>query len=102
LYGAAAFGDIAVNRTASSASSRWATLVLIAVTLALAGCGRKGALDLPPNAPMQPTASAGGTAEADPAANKGTLFDPSFGMDKPPAATAGRKKAFILDPLLND
>jgi hypothetical protein len=30
------------------------------------------------------------------------LFNPSFGMDKPPAATAGRKKAFVLDPLLND
>jgi predicted small lipoprotein YifL len=91
-----------VNRTASSASSRWVGLVLITVTLALAGCGRKGALDLPPNAPMQPTASAGGNAEADAAANKGTLFDPSFGMDKPPVATPGRKKAFILDPLLND
>ena len=51
---------------------------------------------------MQPTASAGGNAEADAAANKGTLFDPSFGMDKPPAATPGRKKAFVLDPLLND
>jgi predicted small lipoprotein YifL len=102
LYGAAAFGDIAVNRTASSASSKWAALVLIAVTLGLAGCGRKGALDLPPNAPMQPTASAGGNAEADEAVNKGTLFDPSFGMNKPPTAPAGRKKAFVLDPLLND
>jgi predicted small lipoprotein YifL len=72
------------------------------VTLGLAGCGRKGALDLPPNAPMQPTASAGGNAEADEAVNKGTLFDPSFGMNKPPTAPAGRKKAFVLDPLLND
>jgi predicted small lipoprotein YifL len=72
------------------------------VTLALAGCGRKGALDLPPNAPMQPTAAAPGGAEADAAASKGTLFDPTFGMDRPPAATAGKKKAFVLDPLLND
>jgi predicted small lipoprotein YifL len=102
LYGAAAFGDIAVNRTASYASSRWAGLVLIAVTLALTGCGRKGGLDLPPNAPVQPTAAAEGTAEADAAASKGTLFDPSFGMNKPPTAPAGRKKAFVLDPLLND
>jgi predicted small lipoprotein YifL len=70
------------------------------VTLALAGCGRKGALDLPPNAPMQPTASAGANAGAEP--DKGTLFDPSFGMDRPPAATAGKKKAFVLDPLLSD
>jgi predicted small lipoprotein YifL len=102
LYGAAVFGDIAVNRTASYASSRWAALVLIAVTLMLTGCGRKGGLDLPPNVPVQPTAAAEGNAEADAAANKGTLFNPSFGMDRPPAATAGRKRDFVLDPLLND
>src|SRR5206468_10881325 len=62
--------DIAVNRTTSPASSRWAALVLIAVALALAGCGRKGMLDLPPNAPVQPTAAAG---EADMPAAKGNL-----------------------------
>jgi predicted small lipoprotein YifL len=95
------FKDVAVNRTTSPASSRWATLVLIAMTLALAGCGRKGALDLPPNAPLQPTASAAQT-EAEAAANKGSLFDPSYGMDKAPAATKGRKKPFVLDPLLSD
>jgi predicted small lipoprotein YifL len=100
LYGAAAFGDIAVNRTTSSASSKWAALVLIAVTLALAGCGRKGGLDLPPNAPVQPTAAA--EPEPDAAANRGTLFDPSFGSDRPPAATKGTKKSFVLDPLLNN
>jgi predicted small lipoprotein YifL len=72
------------------------------MTLALAGCGRKGGLDLPPNAPVQPTAAAGVDAEAEAAANRGTLFDPSFGSDQPPAATKGRKKSFVLDPLLND
>jgi predicted small lipoprotein YifL len=106
LYGAAAFGDIAVNRTTSSASSRWAALVLIAVTLALAACGRKGGLDLPPNASAQPATSAQSTATADSeaaaAASRGTLFDPSFGSDKPPVATKGTKKPFVLDPLLND
>jgi hypothetical protein len=41
-------------------------------------------------------------ADADAAANRGTVFDPSFGSDKPPAATNGRKKTFVLDPLLNE
>jgi predicted small lipoprotein YifL len=101
LYGAAAFGDFTVNRTTSPASSRWVALVLIAGTLALAGCGRKGGLDLPPNAPPQPTASAAET-EAETAANKGTLFNPSYGSDTPPAATKGTKRPFVLDPLLKD
>jgi hypothetical protein len=33
---------------------------------------------------------------------KGNLFDPSYGMNSPPAAPKGQKKAFVLDPLLND
>jgi predicted small lipoprotein YifL len=97
----AKFKDIAVNRTTSPASPRWPALILIAVTLALGGCGRKGMLDLPANAPPQPTASAAET-EAATAASKGSLFDPSYGMDKPPVAARGTKKSFILDPLLND
>jgi predicted small lipoprotein YifL len=88
-----------VRSTSSPASSRRTALVLIALTLALAGCGRKGALDLPPNAmAAQPTAPASVDDEA-PA--KGTVFDPSFGADRPPAATKGKKKPFILDPILN-
>jgi predicted small lipoprotein YifL len=70
------------------------------VALALAGCGRKGGLDLPPNAPVQPTASAGSSTEAE--ASKGNLFDPSYGMNNPPVAPKGQKKPFILDPLLNN
>jgi predicted small lipoprotein YifL len=86
--------------SSSLASSRRTALVLIAVTLALAGCGRKGALDLPPNAmAAQPTAPAAVDDEAAP--SKGTVFDPSFGADRPPAATRGKKKPFILDPILD-
>lgn len=82
--------------TTRPVSSRWATLVLLAATLALASCGRKGGLDLPPNG-----ASLSGalTPEAEPA--KGTVFDPSYGMDRPPEAAKGRKRPFVLDPLLD-
>ena len=38
-----------MNRICRPVSSRWALAVLAAATLALAGCGRKGPLDLPPN-----------------------------------------------------
>jgi predicted small lipoprotein YifL len=82
------------------------------VTLALAGCGRKGGLDLPPKDPAQPTAAAQpaataqstAAADSDPAAaaSGGNLFGPSSGSDKPPVASRGTKKPFVLDPLLNN
>ena len=61
-------GDHVVNRNYNP-TQRWAIIVLSAAVLALGGCGRKGGLDLPPNAP--------------------------------PVAPKGRRKAFVLDPLLD-
>jgi predicted small lipoprotein YifL len=86
-----------VNRISSPLPSKWIVIVLATATLALAGCGRKGPLDLPPNAP--PSASAADDVER-PAA-KGSVFDPSYGADAPAAAPKGRKKSFVLDPLLD-
>ena len=104
LYGAAAFGDIAVNRSTRPASSR-AILVLTLAALALAGCGRKGGLDLPPQPTAQPLASTvpAPSAESQSASEKGAaLFGPTTGVDdSAPAATRGRKKSFVLDPLLD-
>jgi predicted small lipoprotein YifL len=77
----------------------------LAATLALAGCGRKGGLDLPPNSAAPPPASNANvnTTAVEPEANKGSFFDPaSTGGDQPPAAAKGRKRSFILDPLLNN
>ncbi len=79
--------------------SRWTFVALAAVTLALAGCGRKGGLDLPPQAGLQPEAES-----TEPRA-PGTVFDPNFGGDRPPEAQvrADRaKRKFILDPLLGN
>src|SRR5262249_46651172 len=56
LYGAARIGDSIVNRNLRPTSSARAVILLGMVALALAGCGRKGPLDLPPTA-SSPTAS---------------------------------------------
>ena len=94
-------GDIAVNSTSSSDSARWALVFLTAAALALAGCGRKGGLDLPPTASDQSRAAAAADDHDREAATKGSLFDPSYGMNSDPAAPKGTKKSFILDPLLD-
>jgi predicted small lipoprotein YifL len=97
LYGRARIGDFIVNLISSPASSRWAVVLLAVALMALGGCGRKGGLDLPPNSPPQPAATA---AQSDADANKAGLFNPS-GVDAPPTAPKGPKKPFVLDPLLN-
>jgi predicted small lipoprotein YifL len=126
LYGAARIGDFVVTSKYRPAGRGWAILLLSAAVLALGGCGRKGMLDLPPNASAQATAAAQADADHGPAAGKpgvsnpsdGTdappadadvdeagkpsVFNPYYGTDAPPAATRGRKKPFALDPLLND
>ena len=90
-----------MNRISNPLSSRWTVVLLAAVALALAGCGRKAGLDLPPNASSQ-----SGTAVAtDPAAERAaqpSVFNPTYGSDAPPAAAKGTKKPFLLDPLLNN
>lgn len=84
------------------AGSGWTIIVLSLTALALAGCGRKGPLDLPPTA-NAPAASAEAPADPDTAAQKtSSMFNPGSGVDAAPAAAKGRKKPFILDPLLDD
>jgi predicted small lipoprotein YifL len=97
-----------VNCSTRHASSRWTILVLTAVALALAGCGRKGGLDLPPQASsMQPTSSTAppppqSTPDDQTAASKGNaLFGTSVGDDSAPSAAKGRKKPFVLDRLVD-
>ncbi len=77
-------------------------VLLSVVALSLAGCGRKGPLDLPPTASNVPPARAAATdSEAENAA-KPSVFNPTYGVDATPAAPRGAKKPFILDPLLGD
>jgi predicted small lipoprotein YifL len=102
-----------VNRSNSPTSSGWAIILLCATALALGGCGRKAGLDLPPGAPhaaaSQSTApQAASTAAAAPAtdteaqqAATPSVFNPTYGSDAQPGAPKGRKKPFVLDPLLD-
>jgi predicted small lipoprotein YifL len=89
-----------VNRTSSPVSAGWILVAVTAIALALAGCGRKGPLDLPPSAAGQPVVEQGDTDE-ERAASKGSVFDPSFGANGAPKAAKGSKKSFVLDPILN-
>jgi predicted small lipoprotein YifL len=99
LYGAARIGDFVVISNYRLTSSGWAIILLSVTALALGGCGRKGGLDLPPNAP--PQASATGDTETERAAEP-SVFNPTYGSDAGPSAPKGRKKSFVLDPLLGN
>jgi predicted small lipoprotein YifL len=81
----------------------WAIVLLGAAVLTLGGCGRKGPLDLPPNAS---SASVAATSPAPPdtqadAVTKSSVY-PSYGAEPAPTAPKGNKKPFVLDPLLDE
>src|SRR5947209_10588872 len=90
---------VAVPNISRPVSARWTLVAAATIALALAGCGRKGPLDLPPNA-AAPVVQQGEGDEPRTAA-KGDVFDPSYGANELPGTPKGRKKSFILDPLLN-
>lgn len=93
-----------MNRSNSPGSSGWAIILLCATALALGGCGRKGGLDLPPNAASPNAAPQAAAPAADTEAQQAaapSVFNPTYGSDAQPTAPKGRKKAFVLDPLLD-
>jgi predicted small lipoprotein YifL len=80
-------------------SKPWTLVAVAALALALAGCGRKGPLDPPPNS-LAPVAEQGEGGQEH-AVAKGTVFDPTYGANELPATPRGSKRSFVLDPLLN-
>ncbi|MGV7218768.1 LPS translocon maturation chaperone LptM [Bradyrhizobium sp. UFLA05-112] len=84
--------------------SGWAIVVLSLSALALAGCGRKGPLDLPPTASSASTANvAPAPTDTETEAQKTpSVFNPTYGAEAAPAAAKGKKKSFVLDPLLDE
>jgi predicted small lipoprotein YifL len=91
-----------VTRSTRPARAPWAILVLTASALALGACGRKGGLDLPPQAAATPmgTASPASDPDANSAAAKGSAMTSSSEPDEVRAAR-GRKRSFFLDPILD-
>jgi predicted small lipoprotein YifL len=100
LYIAARFGDFIVICHLRPAALRSAVVLLSVATLSLAGCGRKGPLDLPPSASGSNTVAAA-PAQTDADTSKGSaLFNSN--VDSAPVAPKGQKRPFILDPLLDE
>lgn len=90
-----ALGISTVKSMRRPTPSGWAIIVLSAAALALGGCGRKSGLDLPPNA-MNAASDAAPEAEVDRGAAPPSVTEPG------PAASRGRKRPFVLDPLLGN
>jgi predicted small lipoprotein YifL len=80
----------------------FAVAALTVAGLALAGCGRKAGLDLPPSASAAAQPDAPGAApQSDSAEGRArTVFGAPDAESALPPARAG-KKAFVLDPLLD-
>jgi predicted small lipoprotein YifL len=100
LYGAARIGDFVVNRNYRLTASGWAIIVLGAAALALGGCGRKSGLDLPPNA-MNSSSVVEPDSDTD-RTGQPNVYNPTYGSEQGAAAAKGRKKPFVLDPLLGN
>jgi predicted small lipoprotein YifL len=108
-----------------SGGYRLALAAAVVAALGLAGCGRKGPLDLPPSDTAAPAATgAPGTSNAAPAASvfstssflpgassssqapaapdtaQDTAAKIGFDAQGNPVAPAGPKKSFFLDPIL--
>ena len=100
MYGAARIGDFAVNRNLRPRFSGWTVLLVSVAALTLAGCGRKGPLDLPPTASSASTANVAPTAE--PEQTTANRPSPLYSTETGPTAPKGGKGPFILDPLLGN
>ena len=81
-------------------------MLLIVLSCAFAGCGRKGNLDLPPGASDYQGAPGqaddnGAPASQSAATAQRNLYDPTTNSDKSLIAPKGPKKRIILDPILD-
>jgi len=79
------------------ASGKFGLMAALLLALSVAGCGRKGSLDLPPQAAAHPAAAQ--PAQEPARAGQGGLFDQDD--DDRPAPVQGQKRRIILDSLLD-
>lgn len=90
--------------TRRSHRTKLTAIALVALACALAGCGRKGGLDLPPGAAaLQQEQSPQEDVSAVPAAAAmGNVYTSNpTGNGQAPVAPRGQKKRIILDGLLD-
>ncbi|MBN8980906.1 MAG: lipoprotein [Rhizobiales bacterium] len=85
-------------------SSAITAVTLIALACALAGCGRKGNLDLPPSTSSYQAAPGvldDTSAAPESATSQGNVYQTDSNADKTLVAPKGPKKRIILDPILD-
>jgi predicted small lipoprotein YifL len=104
-YGAPDSGAKSVTRT-RHLFIRVATLGAVALALGLAGCGRKGPLDLPPSASVAEPAAAApekpGAMSMNPMSSPAKRDEPdAFSATGAPVAPQGQKKPLFLDWLID-
>jgi predicted small lipoprotein YifL len=81
------------------ASGKLGLMAALLAALALSGCGRKGSLDLPPQAQATGQPAAAQPVQEPARASRGGLFDQDD--DDRPAPVQGQKRRIILDSLLD-
>jgi predicted small lipoprotein YifL len=94
-----------VNSRNNPSFSKLTTIALIALTCALAGCGRKAGLDLPPDAPPEAKAQGQSDFAATPGLTgsqnaQSEIYRPP-GSAGVPTAPRGEKKRIPLDAILD-
>lgn len=75
-------------------------LACAALAASVGGCGRKGFLELPPQAQASAAAPVAAVEDDQPAL-PGSIIDQSLREADPPLAQRSKRK-FVLDPLLGD
>ena len=86
--------------TLRSHRSKLTVIGLVVAVCALAGCGRKAGLDLPPGAAALQQEQRS-LDEPSSAVAHGNVYEPSSGNNQSPSAPRGEKKRIILDPILD-
>jgi predicted small lipoprotein YifL len=93
-----------VNSRNNPSFSKLTAIALIALICALAGCGRKAGLDLPPDAPPEAKTQSQSDYAATPGLSgsnvQGEIYRPP-GSTNVPTAPRGEKKRIPLDAILD-
>lgn len=93
-----------MNSRNNPSFSKLTAIALIALTCALAGCGRKAGLDLPPDAPPEAKTQSQSDYAATPGLSGSNVQSEIYrppGSTNVPTAPRGEKKRIPLDAILD-